>query len=79
LTDKKGDGLSDTARQLQAAAPYVSAVWKMVGGAVVGVGLGLLFDRWLGTRPWGLVGWSVAGISVGFYGFIRDMLKLGKK
>ena len=79
MTDKKGDGLSDAARQLQAASPYLSAVWEMVGGAVVGVGGGLLLDRWLGTRPWLLVAWSVVGISVGFYGFISDMLKLGKK
>ncbi|HVG60037.1 MAG TPA: F0F1 ATP synthase assembly protein I, partial [Hyalangium sp.] len=40
--------LSSTARQMRAAAPYISAVWKMVGGAVVGVLGGLLLDRWLG-------------------------------
>ena len=79
LTDKKDDGLSDAAKQLQAASPYLSAVWKMVGGALVGVGGGFLLDRWLGTRPWGLVAFSVVGISVGFYGFIHDTLKLGKK
>ncbi|MHB8878725.1 MAG: AtpZ/AtpI family protein [Myxococcaceae bacterium] len=81
MADKKRDGeeLSDAARQLQAASPYISAVWKMVGGAVVGVLGGWFLDRWLGTGPWMLVALSVVGISVGFYGFIHDMLKLGKK
>ena len=81
MAEKKGEGdeLSDAAKQLQAASPYISAVWKMVGGAVVGVLGGYLLDRWLNTRPWMLVALSVVGISVGFYGFIHDMLKLGKK
>jgi ATP synthase protein I len=71
--------LSSTARQMRAAAPYIAAVWKMVGGAVVGVLGGMLVDRWLGTKPWGLVGLSVVGISVGFYGFLHEMTRLGKK
>jgi ATP synthase protein I len=75
----EGSELGDTARQMQAAAPYISAVWKMVGGAVVGVLGGYLMDRWLGTTPWGLVGLSVVGICVGFYGFIHEMTRLGKK
>jgi ATP synthase protein I len=80
----KGQGqedseLSSTARQMQAAAPYIAAVWKMVGGAVVGVLGGMLLDRWLGTKPWMLVGLSVLGISVGFYGFLHEMTRLGKK
>ncbi|KFE68120.1 AtpZ/AtpI family protein [Hyalangium minutum] len=71
--------LGSTARQMQEAMPYISAVWKMVGGAVVGVLGGLLLDRWLGTKPWLLVVLSVVGISVGFYGFLREMNRLGKK
>lgn len=71
--------LGSTARQMQEAMPYISAVWKMVGGAVVGVLGGLLLDRWLGTKPWLLVVLSVVGISVGFYGFLHEMTRLGKK
>jgi ATP synthase protein I len=77
--DKQGSELSDTAKMMQAANPYFSAVWKMVGGAIFGVVGGYLLDRWLGTKPWILIGLSAVGISVGFYGFIRDMLRLGKK
>ena len=76
---QEGQELGSTARQMQEAAPYISAVWKMVGGAVVGVLGGLLLDRWLGTKPWLLVALSVVGISVGFYGFLHEMTRLGKK
>jgi ATP synthase protein I len=61
------------------AQPYVAAVWKLVGGAAAGVLGGYLLDRRLGTTPWLLVGLSTLGIVVGFYGFIRDMLRLGKR
>jgi ATP synthase protein I len=54
-------------------------VGKWVGGGVVGGRGGLLLDRWLGTKPWMLVGFSVVGIAVGFYGFFHDMNRLGRK
>ncbi len=73
------DGLSPMARQMRAAQPYVSAVWKLVGGAVFGVVGGYFLDAWLGTSPWFMLGLSLAGISVGFYGFLREMARLGKK
>lgn len=77
--DEEDDGLSPLARGMQTAQPYLNAVWKLVGGAAFGVIAGLMLDRWLGTRPWMLVGASTLGISAGFYGFIRAMLQLGKK
>jgi ATP synthase protein I len=77
--DSGDDGLSPTAREMHAAQPYIGAVWKLVGGAVFGVLAGYFLDKWLHTTPWILVGLSVVGICVGFYGFIRDMLRMGKK
>jgi ATP synthase protein I len=71
--------LSAAAKQMRAAEPYISAVWKLVGGAVVGVLGGYLLDEWLGTKPWLLVALSVVGISVGFYAFLRAMLQLSKR
>lgn len=72
-------GLGSAAQQMRAAEPYISAVWKLVGGAFFGVGAGYLLDRWLGTKPWLMVTLSVIGIAVGFYGFIRTMLRMGQR
>lgn len=70
--------LSNTAKAMQGAMPWVGAVWKFVGGAVVGVLGGYWLDRWLGWTPWGMVALAVVGICVGFYGFIHDVTKLQK-
>jgi len=64
---------------MRQAQPYLAAVWKLVGGAVVGVIGGYFLDKRTGWTPWGMVGLSVVGICAGFYGFIHDMLKLGKR
>ena len=34
-------------------------------------GIGWLFDRWLGTKPWLMVVGLVLGAAAGFYEFIR--------
>ncbi|XXF78570.1 AtpZ/AtpI family protein [Myxococcaceae bacterium GXIMD 01537] len=74
-----GSELSETAREMRAAQPYIGAVWKLVGGAVVGVLGGYYLDRWLGTGPWLLLGLSLLGIGVGFYGFLREMTRLSAR
>lgn len=38
--------------------------------------VGWLLDRWLGTKPWLLVGGIVLGAVAGFYQFIRLTAKL---
>ena len=73
------DGLNPMARQMRTSEPYISAVWQLVNGAVFGVVGGYFLDKWLGTGPWFLLGLSVAGIGVGFYAFLRTVLRLGKK
>ncbi|MCI0569170.1 MAG: AtpZ/AtpI family protein [Myxococcaceae bacterium] len=77
--DGERDGLSPTARGMRQAQPLVDAVWRFIGGAVVGVVLGYLLDRWLGTGPWLLLALSVLGIGVGFYAFVVSLSKLGRK
>jgi ATP synthase protein I len=77
--ETEGSELSETARQMRAAQPYIAAVWKLVGGAAVGVLGGYFLDKALGTAPWVMLGLSLVGISVGFYGFLHEMTRLGKK
>ncbi|MFL5320785.1 MAG: AtpZ/AtpI family protein [Myxococcaceae bacterium] len=76
---KDDDGLSDTAKAMRNVEPFLSAAWRLVGGCVVGVVGGLLVDRWLGTKPWGLIILSMVGIVIGFWGLIVTMSKLDRK
>lgn len=45
----------------------------------VGTGLGVLLDRWLGTRPWFTLILMIFGIVAGFYNVIRMVSSLGGK
>lgn len=37
----------------------------------VGLGLGVMMDHWLGTRPWFTLGLLLMGIVAGFYNVVR--------
>jgi ATP synthase protein I len=39
-------------------------------------GIGLLLDRWLGTKPWMLVVGIILGAALGFYEFVRLISRL---
>ncbi len=42
--------------------------------------VGVAVDKWKGwEQPWGLLGCSVLGLVVGFYGFIKGVMQMGKK
>ena len=79
MPNREEPGLGRAAQQLRAAEPYISAVWKLVGGAAVGVLGGYFLDRWLRTTPWLLVVLSTIGIAAGFYGFLHDLLRTNKR
>jgi len=55
-----------------AYAAAISLFAAVVGGLIIG----WLLDRWLGTRPWLLVGGVILGAAAGFYEFIRAASKL---
>jgi ATP synthase protein I len=44
---------------------------EMVAGVLVGAGLGLLLDRWLGTSPWGLLVLLLLGFAAGVLNVMR--------
>jgi ATP synthase protein I len=50
---------------------------ELVSALVVGVGLGLLLDRWLGTAPWGLLIMFLLGSAAGFLNVFRAVKGLG--
>ena len=43
----------------------------LVAGLVVGVGIGLLLDYWLGTKPWFLILFFLLGAAAGFLNVFR--------
>jgi len=44
-------------------------------GIAVGFLFGYLLDKWLGTRPWMLLVWTVLGIISGLLSLIRGIKK----
>lgn len=50
---------------------------ELVAGLVVGVGIGYLLDRWLGTAPWFLVVFFFLGSGAGILNVYRSASGLG--
>ena len=50
---------------------------ELVAALMVGVGIGLLLDRWLGTTPWLLVLFFVLGAAAGMLNVFRVMSGYG--
>ena len=69
----------DPGAGMRQAAPYVSAVWQLIGASVLGVVAGRYSDKHWHTAPWGVLVLSVMGIGVGFYAFILKVQQLGKR
>src|SRR5688572_29638038 len=44
---------------------------EFVAGVIAGGGLGWLFDRWLGTSPWGLIVFLLLGFAAGIYNVMK--------
>jgi ATP synthase protein I len=46
---------------------------ELVSALIVGVGIGILLDRWLGTKPWMLILFFVLGSAAGLLNVFRVM------
>ena len=51
---------------------------ELVAALVVGVGIGLLLDGWLGTAPWLLVLFFVLGAAAGMLNVYRVMARINQ-
>ena len=51
---------------------------EMVATLIVGGGIGLLLDRWLGTTPWLMLVFFILGAAAGLVNIYRVMTGLGQ-
>lgn len=59
----------------EAAGGYALAVKlssEFIAGVLVGAGLGYLFDRFLGTAPWGMIFFLLLGFCAGVLNVLRS-------
>lgn len=61
----------------QASKGY-KIVAEFVAGVLVGLGLGLGFDRLFATAPFGLLAFMLLGVAAGFYNVVRAGLAMGR-
>ena len=73
------DGLTETARGLRSAGPWMDLTWRFLGAGVFWGVAGYLADRWLDTSPWLLLAGSTVGIVVGFVAFWRSFQRMSQK
>ena len=52
---------------------------ELVSALVVGVGIGLIVDNYLGTRPFGLIIFFIFGAFAGFLNIYRVMRRIEKQ
>ena len=73
-SDKQVPGAgSGAAEAYRKAAPYLDAVWSLIGSVGVWTVAGLWLDGRLHTAPWLVVVGSLSGISLGFYLFFKRL------
>jgi len=49
---------------------------EVVGGVLMGAGLGWLLDRFVGTKPWGLVGGLLIGTGISIFVAVRSASRM---
>ena len=69
--DKPGSGSAPRA-DMSGFARGMRLSAELVGGVVIGVILGWLFDRVLGTSPWGLIVFLLLGFVAGVLNVMRS-------
>lgn len=75
---KKIDSLKEASAPSSSKVPNKTPLGKIgriasdfVSGVIVGVGVGLTFDHFLSTKPWGLIVFFLLGSAAGFRNIMR--------
>ena len=70
-------GLDREYRDALATAAIIGL--HLASGAIIGILIGFYLDKWLGTKPWLLIVFTVVGIAAGLKNVIKDTRLLLKK
>ena len=72
--------LSESKRKKQSNASFGFKIsTELVAALVVGVGIGLIVDNYLGTKPFGLIIFFIFGAFAGFLNIYRVMRRIEKQ
>ena len=76
--DRRRDPVADRPQRFEESTSGPSAIGRafrmsseFVAGVIAGGGLGWLFDRLLGTSPWGLIVFLLLGFAAGTFNVVR--------
>lgn len=72
----EAEGVSADPRSSRAIGKAWSLAIEMVAAVVVSVFIGWWLDRWLGTAPWGLLGFILLGVAAAMWTAIRTGLRM---
>jgi ATP synthase protein I len=72
----KGKPGSDDASRISAGYRFVAS---LIGGVLMGVGFGWLFDRFADTGPWGLICGTLIGVGVSTFSVVRQAAQMSDK
>lgn len=63
---RQSGGFSDWTKAFREVAPYLDLGWRLAGAAALPPLLGVAFDVWWQTAPWGLLVGCGLGLSAAF-------------
>lgn len=72
----EAEGVTADPRTTQAIGKAWSLAIEMVAAVIVSVLIGWWFDRWLGTAPWGLLGFILLGVVAAMWTAIRTAMAM---
>jgi ATP synthase protein I len=77
IEDKK---LSELSKKKESGAGFAFKIsTELIAALVVGVGMGLIVDNFLGTKPFGLIIFFILGSFAGFLNIYRVMRRIEKQ
>ena len=76
----KSSNTSNTKKNKESSAGFGFKIsTEIIAALVVGVGIGLIVDKYLGTKPFGLIIFFIFGALAGFLNVYRVMRRIEKQ